>query len=342
MKKQILISLFILALPIGMYAQNDDMYFTPKKSDKTVKAVEEEISDRSVYYVGSSRDVDEYNRRGHFRSNYQKLSGDSIGNDIIDFDLEKGVYPDSSYVDTTFVYGKAYQFDDEDGDYTYSRRMYRFDDFYDPWFYGWYGRSPYWYGGYYGWYDPWYSPWYGGYYGWYDPWYYSSWYGPYYGGYYGWGWPYRSWYGYYGGWYGYYGGYYGGWGYPHGYTVSSSPTHRSHFGGTGGGTARSSWARTGGQHNSSFGTSSVRRSSPSSSYSRSSSSYDTTTSSRPRSSFSDRSNSSFGNTSTPTRSYSPSSSSSGSFGGGYSGGGGSFGGGGGGRSSGGGSFGGHR
>ena len=164
MKKQFLISLFILAMPLVVFAQNDDMYFTPKKTDKVAKTVETDLTDYTDRYVGEVRNVDEYNRRGHFRSNYQKLDGDSIGNDIIEFDLEKGVYPDSSYVDDSIVYGKELQFDDDD-EYTYSRRMYRFDDFYDPWFYGWYGRSPYWYSRYYGWYDPWYS----GYYGWYDP-----------------------------------------------------------------------------------------------------------------------------------------------------------------------------
>ena len=333
MKKQFLISLLILAMPLVMFAQNDDMYFTPKKTAKVEKTVETDLTDSSVRYVGSSRDIDEYNRRGHFRSNYQKLEGDSIGNDIIEFDLEKGVYPDSSYVDDSIVYGPEMQFDDDE--YTSSRRMYRFDDFYDPWFYGYYGHSPYWYSRYYGWYDPWYS----GYYGWYDPWYYGyyGWGYPYYGGYYGWGYPYyRPWYGYYGGWYGgYYGGWYGGRSY-----AWQSPTHRSNFGGTGGGTARSSWAGTG--HRSSFGTSTSRRSS-----SIGTSSSRSSISERPRSSFSrSSSTSSFGNTSTPTRSYSPSSSSSSSFGGGHSsggfGGGGSFGGGGGSRSSGGGSFGGHR
>ena len=150
MKKQFLISLLISAIPLGMFAQNDDMYFTPKKTDRKAEAKKEVTTERPVYYVGSDREVDEYNRRGQFRSNYQKLLGDSIANDIIDFDMTQGVYPDSTYEAPQTVYGEPYQFDDFDDDYTYSRQLYRFDGFYDPWFYGWYGHSPYWYSRPYG------------------------------------------------------------------------------------------------------------------------------------------------------------------------------------------------
>lgn len=83
--------------------------------------------------------------------------------------------------------------------------MSRWDGFYDPWFYDYYGYGPYYwrsrmwgwhnpwrYGYYAGWYDPWFDPWYdpwyygycGWYGGWYDPWYYGwgGWYGPWYWG----------------------------------------------------------------------------------------------------------------------------------------------------------------
>ena len=192
MKKLILLTVFAGMLPIAMQAQDDDLYFTPKKSaDKT--STQQSASQRSEtpYYSGSSRDVDEYNRRP-MHSYYETIGTDSLGNDIIEFH--------SGAEDSTKVF-KAPDYDDE-SDYAYSRRMSRFDDFYwyDPWFdgyYGFYGYSPYrfyrWYPGWYG-YSSWYS--------WYDPfwydWYYP--YGPYYNGWYS---------GWYGGWYG--GPWYGGW-----------------------------------------------------------------------------------------------------------------------------------
>ena len=201
MKMKKLFLLFVLAgaMPLSMMAQDDDLYFTPsKKVAKTSSSVE----NKPAYYVGSNRDVDEYNRRGKFRSTYQKIGVDSLGNDIIEFQAGTGIYPDSTYVDTMWVSPKQKYQDDED--YAYSRRMSRWDGYYgwyDPWFYGHWGYRPW---GYWGWYNPWYYS----YYGWYDPWYYG-----YYGypWYYGWG-PYDPWYyGYYGyGWGGYPGGtYYG-------------------------------------------------------------------------------------------------------------------------------------
>lgn len=182
-------------------AQTDDMYFVPKKVKK-VPALRwdaaprwEANDDRPAYYVGSNRDVDEYNRRRGFRSSYTTLANDSLHNDVIDFAAGNGVYPDSLGLDTTVTSHRknfaASDYDDAD-DYRYCRRMQRFDGFYDPWFYGY---STF-YGPYYGagWYDPWYDPWMYGYRGWYGPWRY---------GYYGYGWPYySSW-------------YWGGWGYPY-------------------------------------------------------------------------------------------------------------------------------
>lgn len=183
MKKIFLLAVLIGAMPVAMMAQDDDLYFTPKKKTDSNSSIS---SEQPAYYVGSNRDVDEYNRRGKYWSHYQKIGSDGQGNDIIQFQKGNGVYPDSAYIDTTFV-GKYYD-TMLDGDYAYSQRMSRWDGFYDPWLYGYrWGFGPYWRSG------------------WYDPWYYSTWYDPWYYDYYGWGWPYR------------YGGYYGAWGWPYYY-----------------------------------------------------------------------------------------------------------------------------
>ncbi len=184
MKKLLMLLVMASAMPLASMAQDDDVYFTPSKSSREIEKAEQ-----PAYYAGCNRDVDEYNHRGQLRSWYQKIGSDSLGNDIITFQGGKGVYPDSLYGDTAFVYPGSAHFNTDD-DYTYTRRMSRWDGYYDPWFYGNYYYGPW----RYGWYDPWYDPWYYGYAGWYDPWYYGygGWYSPWY---YGWGYP------YYHGWY---------------------------------------------------------------------------------------------------------------------------------------------
>jgi hypothetical protein len=181
MKKLVLLSVLLGAMPITMMAQDDDLYFVPTK-ENVAKEVEKYGMPTDTYYAGSTRSTDEYNRRAWSRV----APIDSAGNDIIDFDGRRGVYPDSAYSDVS--------------DYKYTRRMSRFDD-YTPAEAYWEGyrdgrwTSPWYYGSYYTWYDPWYyDPWYYGYYGgwyggWYSPYYYSAWYSP---------WRYRYW----GGWYG--------------------------------------------------------------------------------------------------------------------------------------------
>ena len=163
MKKFIILSILAVFLPITMMAQ-DDVYFTPKKVEKKAdKAAQtkSEVQPAVVTHSGSSRDVDEYNRRG-LQSYYQKIGTDSLGNDIIEFHVGEG-YPSTN--DTIYAGPVQYDFDDADSDYEYTRRMSRWDGFYDPWFYSM-G---------YGWHSPW---WYHRY-GWYDPWFYDSfWYGP--------------------------------------------------------------------------------------------------------------------------------------------------------------------
>lgn len=189
MKKLLMLLVFAGTMPLASMAQ-DDVYFTPSKEVNTPKV------ERVPSYSGSRRSVDEYNRYGRLNSYYQKIGTDSLGNDIITFMPGKGAYRDSTLADTAYVYPGSAKFDNSD-DYTYTRRMSRWDGFYDPWFYdNFYGP--------YGWYDPWYTSWYGG--GWYDPWYYgyADWYSPWYNRYYGWGWPYR--YGWYGWDYPYWGG----------------------------------------------------------------------------------------------------------------------------------------
>ena len=361
---------FLLAgfVPTTMTAQ-DDLYFVPKK-----KAAQEKVSpqprfessveedDSPAYYVGSDRSVDEYNRRGGFRSSFQTVGVDSLGNDVIEFHVGTGEYPDSLSVDSTFVFDSYSYGQDEaavpyvdgyadDDDYVYTRQMSRWDGFYDPWFYSSYHYNPWWGYGYYPWYTGWYDPWY---YGWYDPWYY------------GWGYPWHGWYGYGYGWYPYgYGWYgYGGGGYYHDYAhgagtqnhgrpsanpsrgVSSAYGH-SYSNGTFGGSRNTAVASRGNAATSrSVNTRGVSRSSAPSSYSTSGGNFGGSRSSA---------SSSGSSTYTPTRSYTPSSSSSGSystggsrssggsFGGSSSGGfGGSAGGGGGSRSGGGGGFGGRR
>ena len=173
---------FLTFLPLSMMAQDDDLYFGSKKKKTVEQTTDRYGMPKDTYYPGSSRSVDEYNRRYALT--------DSTRSDIIDFTGEKGVYPDSV-----------------DEDFKITKEMSRFDDYrladnaafwagYEAGLHNWGWFSP-WYYNRYGWYSGWYDPWYSwryGYYGWYDPWYYgyAGWYDPwYYGyGYYGWGYPY--------------------------------------------------------------------------------------------------------------------------------------------------------
>ena len=200
MKKLILLVALIAAMPLSMMAQDDDLYFNPKQEAKKAAAEREKMErEISANYSGSKRNVDEYNRNGKFISRFQKIGTDSLGNDIITFRVGRGVKPDSIYDDVAFVE----KYLDNCEDFEYTRDFTRWDGYYNPWFYDYYGygpyywRSAYWgwrnpwrYGYYAGWYDPWFDPWY-------DPWYYgyAGWYGGWYGGpWYGWGGYYNPWY----------------------------------------------------------------------------------------------------------------------------------------------------
>ena len=210
MKKFVLLAVLVAAMPLTTMAQDDDLYFNPKQEAKKEAALREQrakayarvraVRDSlyAIYWSGSPRSVDEYNRNGRILSHYQGITTDSLGNDIISFRLEKGVKPDSIYDDEAF----AQKFINQDEDFEYTRDLSRWDGYYNPWFYDYYGVGPYyWRSGYWGWRNPWR---YGYYAGWYDPWFdpfydpwyygYAGWYGGWYSPWYGWGGYYNPWY----------------------------------------------------------------------------------------------------------------------------------------------------
>ena len=188
MKKLLLISMLIGAMPLAMMAQDDDLYFVPKKKKAQVEQVKE--------YAPVVAPLPKA------KSSYEVIDGDTTKLDVIDFTEGKGVYPADSL---------------EAEDFALTKKMIRFDGYYvsdndafwagynlgrsqwawhSPWYYSRYGIYEPWYYSY--WYN-YYTPWY---YSWYDPWYYG-WYDPYYSP---WGWPYygySSWYSTY-----WHGGYY--------------------------------------------------------------------------------------------------------------------------------------
>lgn len=316
MKKWMLLSIMLGAMSLSMMAQ-DDVYFVPTKANVAKQKAAYGVP-QDTYYSGSSRSVDDYNRRG---SAYEVLPTDT--GDVISFSAVEGVYPDSL------------------GDFALTRQMQRWDG-YEPTQDYWAGYSQ---GRYdaYGWHSPWYYsyyPWYDYSWGWYDPWYYGSWYGGWYDPWYYRGWGWGGYYGYwhhpswYYGWYG--GGYYGGPAY-RGYRATNYESTRGQFGRSGnrvGSTTRVGGYSTG---RGSFGASRTGGS-PSSTRST------VGNSSSGRSFGASRTGGSFGGSSSggSSRSYSSGSSGSSSSGGGGSFGGSHSSGGGGGGSRGGGSFGGHR
>ena len=204
MKKFLFLTLVLGTSIFALQAQ-DDMYFVPKKS-KTVKAHSsfERFDELPVYHTGSSRSIDDYNHR----NSSDALTTDSVS-DIISFDEEMGVYPDSTHED-----------------FLYTKKMTRWDGYtptdaywegysqgqHDSWsFRSW--HSPWYYSSFYPWYDyTWYDYWYypawSWHYGWYSPWYLDRWS-------WGWGGYYSSWYYYHPWYYGWYGGVNHNWGRGH-------------------------------------------------------------------------------------------------------------------------------
>jgi hypothetical protein len=145
-RKYLLAVLIAAAMPLTSMAQDDDLYFNPKKEAKE-KAERRALLQRqyaeqrarrdSVYrlfWSGSDRSVDEYNRGGRIFSHYENVGKDSLGNDIIQFHVGKGVAPDSIYDDAYF----AQKYADRDEDFVRTREMSRWDGFYDPWFYNYF------------------------------------------------------------------------------------------------------------------------------------------------------------------------------------------------------------
>ena len=96
MKKLVLLSVLFGAMPFTMMAQDDDLYFVPTK-ENVAKEAEKYGMPTDTYYAGSTRSADEYNRRAWSRV----APIDSAGNDIIDFDGKRGVYPDSVFSDAS-------------------------------------------------------------------------------------------------------------------------------------------------------------------------------------------------------------------------------------------------
>ena len=92
--------LLLMLLPVGMYAQVDDMYFVPKKKAKTTVVDNGSVtfsSQESFHVSGETMDVDAYNRRYSDGDNYE-YEGDDVQ------------YSDYS----------------DDADYVYSSRIVRF------------------------------------------------------------------------------------------------------------------------------------------------------------------------------------------------------------------------
>ncbi|MGM9732869.1 MAG: hypothetical protein ACI3YT_01940 [Prevotella sp.] len=187
MRKTLILSALAAMLPLTMNAQ-DDMYFVPTK-----KNVEKTKSNygmpKDTYYSGSNRSIDEYNRRNRTECWEEELKDgshvvaiDSLGNEIANVNVKKK----NSRRDSTYV----------DEDYTYTRRMARWDGYdysmaylqgySDGRFNRWYGWStyydPWYFDAWPGWYDRWYDSWYFGYSGWY------GWYGRWRPYDYAWGW----------------------------------------------------------------------------------------------------------------------------------------------------------
>ena len=114
-KKMILLAVWTGIMPLSLYAQNDDLYFIPKRS--TEKA-DTDKSQTAPSYRTSYRDIDEYNRRTPAEPAEEKRSA---------------------------CRDRDRRFDDDYDDYTYSQRMRRFD--------GYYGWNDYYYNNYWD-YDP--------------------------------------------------------------------------------------------------------------------------------------------------------------------------------------------
>lgn len=226
MRKNIVILAIMSFMPIFAVAQDDMYIYKQKDVDKYNKSIKE----YSAYYSGIDKSNEDYNRHGKLRKTFNVIGQDSLGNDIIQY-IRNGRTGRSVVVDTLYGdYMRNFNYDNDD--FAYSRRMSRFDDYYgsyydpwldidyyDPFYYNvrWRYNSPF----CRGWYDPWYNTYYTRWYN--SPYIYDGWYDPYYG-YYRWGGVYPY--------YGYGSGYYYGIPYYSGfYTYKGHTGTANHWGG---------------------------------------------------------------------------------------------------------------
>lgn len=203
-----LLALPTLALGQGYY--DDDIYYNGDKAEKQLKETirTEYQTPRTVIYnnnyygttadypsadtytvrTSSTRDIDEYNRRGQF------LVPDTLANDTADLDCFANTRRIEKFHNGDIVSGskdqqlQEYYYTSEPcntvvniylNGTTYCRPGWSFGwSYYDPWFDPWYDP---WYRPWGGWgwswgYDPWYRPW--GWDPWYRPWGWDPWYRP--------------------------------------------------------------------------------------------------------------------------------------------------------------------
>ncbi len=196
-----LLSMLMLVSSSFAMAQEDDMYFTPRRAKKDAEPrkveiiYEEETPEQSDEYILDipevrarmplgERDIDEYNRRG-------RDTVSSTPSDTVYIEAEPGAdtralttyqLSGQSLYDLGYSEGYTQGYDDaEDMDYYYGLRLARFHGrhFYDPWYWSCVSYV--------------HNPWH------WDPWYYDPWYRPYYYG--GWcsvGWGIGHWGSYWG------------------------------------------------------------------------------------------------------------------------------------------------
>ena len=211
--KIIIIAGLLAVIPILGFAQEwDDIYADPSQTPQQINKEKPQSPKKKIVVVegdvsklevkSSSRDIDEYNRRGQ---ETEEIVVPENEYEYQDYEYTDRIvkYHDPEAVIKITGADKITIYTDDELYSDYYDKRYRdprwncgccypwYDPWYDPWFYGWY--SPWYYSGwrwnfyfswyspwYYGWHAPWYSPWY---YGWYDPWFYGGWGYPYYWGY---------------------------------------------------------------------------------------------------------------------------------------------------------------
>lgn len=186
MTRKLSLLAMLVALPLALSAQDDDMYFvsSKKKAEPKVTRQQEshtastnaegarwqqtpEAEANADYHTGQLRDVDEYNRRGAGRQVLARLDGDTLyvqGQDSLEQKEYLVRYENQYVADEPYA-----------DDYYFATRLHRY--------YGYYHYDPFMWDICYGWYDPWYDPWYG----WYGPYYRHGWYS---WNTWGWGWGY--------------------------------------------------------------------------------------------------------------------------------------------------------